>query len=89
MDTLVVAAGGALGAALRYAVGQLVPVTVGSRVPWTTLSINVIGSFALGVLMGVLPSAGGAERWRLFLGVGILGGFTTFSRFQLRGRGSH
>lgn len=75
------ALGGAVGASLRYAVGRLAPVTAGSF-PWSTALVNLAGSFALGVLVVVAGA-----RWpgwhapRLFLGVGVLGGLTTFSTF--------
>ena len=69
---LLVFVGGGLGALLRYLAGLL---TTG---PLTTLAINVLGSFAIGLLIAV-P----AGPMRLFLAVGLLGGFTTFSAFSL------
>ena len=52
--------------------------------PWATLAVNVVGSLAMGLLAGFLARHGqGGEHWRLFLGVGLLGGFTTFSSFSL------
>ncbi|WP_174522605.1 fluoride efflux transporter CrcB [Novosphingobium lentum] len=84
--TLLVALGGATGAVLRYHGGRLIGAAVGlsNPFPWPTLAINVFGSFAMGLLAGWLArySAGG-ESWRLLLGVGVLGGFTTFSAFSL------
>jgi CrcB protein len=76
-----VATGGVVGASLRYGAGRLVPVTAGAF-PWTTFVVNVSGSLALGALVVVA-----AVHWpgwhtpRLFLGVGVLGAFTTFSTF--------
>ena len=79
--SLTVALGGGLGAWLRYVVGRLVPF---AAFPWSTLTVNVLGSFAMGVLAGWLARHGqGGETWRLLLGVGLLGGFTTFSAFSL------
>lgn len=75
---LAVAGGGAIGATLRYAVSLLVRPAAGTF-PWHTFGVNVAGSFLLGLLMALLPPDGSGERWRLFLGVGVLGGFTTFS----------
>lgn len=79
-----VAAGGALGAVLRFGVSVLFPVTIATQIPWATLGINVVGSLALGALVG-LASAGGeaGSPARLFLTVGLLGGFTTFSTFAV------
>lgn len=92
MSSLYVALGGAVGSWLRYIVGRLWvgaigPVAAGAF-PWATLTVNVVGSFAMGALVGWLarhgaPAAIGGEAWRLLLGVGLLGGFTTFSAFSL------
>jgi CrcB protein len=52
--------------------------------PWATLTVNVVGSLVMGALAGFLARHGqGGEQWRLFIGVGLLGGFTTFSSFSL------
>jgi CrcB protein len=83
-----VALGGAIGALLRYQTGRLLTHWLGPNTvtafPWATLTVNVIGSLAMGLLAGYLARHGqGGEPWRLFLGVGVLGGFTTFSAFSL------
>ena len=81
-----VALGGATGAVLRFHAGRLVGSLVGpdAAFPWGTFSINVAGSFAMGLLAGWLARhADGGEAWRLLLAVGVLGGFTTFSSFSL------
>ncbi|OYU34627.1 CrcB family protein [Novosphingobium sp. PASSN1] len=85
---LAVAAGGALGAWLRHQTSRLFLSAVGpasaSAFPWATLTVNVLGSAAMGLLVGWLARhGGGGEPWRLLLGVGVLGGFTTFSSFAL------
>ncbi|MFE3553694.1 CrcB family protein [Streptomyces sp. NPDC059193] len=80
-----VAAGGAVGASARYGIGLLWPAGPG-EFPWATLVINAAGSALIGVLM-VLISEGGRTAphplVRPFAGVGILGGFTTFSTYAL------
>ena len=81
---LYVALGGALGASGRYLLGQGASRVFGAGFPIGTLSANVIGSALMGVLFGYLSSRGsGSDTMRLFLGVGLLGGFTTFSAFSL------
>ena len=82
---LLVAAGGAMGAVLRYLLGVQALRTLGGGWPYGTLAANVLGGLLMGVLAGWLALRGGAdqERWRLLLGVGVLGGFTTFSAYSL------
>lgn len=82
---LFVMAGGAVGAALRYQLGRMAASAWGSAMPWGTLLANLLGGFAMGLLVGWLARlpAAQAEPWRLLLGVGLLGGFTTFSAFSL------
>jgi len=81
-----VALGGALGSVVRYACSSFFVRWVGVGFPYGTLFVNVVGSYAIGVL-GTLAIAGGralsAADLRAFLIVGILGGFTTFSAFSL------
>ncbi|GAB2487328.1 fluoride efflux transporter CrcB [Nocardiopsis aegyptia] len=83
-DTLLaIAAGGALGGSARYALLLLVPHT-GAGFPWATFSANVTGSFAMGVLAVLVSRAVRPHRLvRPFLGVGVLGGFTTFSTYAV------
>lgn len=75
--------GGALGSGARHLLGQMMVARLGLGFPWGTLSINIVGSLAMGLLVGALARNGGSESMRLFLGVGILGGFTTFSAFSI------
>ena len=80
---LAVGAGGAVGAMLRYWLSARVTGVMGLAFPWGTLSVNVLGSFIVGVCMVLIAGkVPGAEIWRLGLVVGILGGFTTFSAFS-------
>jgi fluoride exporter len=80
----IVAAGGAIGAALRHLANTAALKLFGSGFPAGTLAINVAGSLLMGVVAGLLaPKGAGAQELRLFLATGILGGFTTFSAFSL------
>ena len=82
IDCLAVGFGGFIGSILRYLVGILTPSA--SSFPWTTLGVNVLGSFLLAVIAGqVLKGAISSERLSLLLRVGLCGGFTTFSTFSL------
>jgi CrcB protein len=83
MNFLLVMIGGAVGSAGRYAVGKLTLGTLGPDYPWGTLAVNLIGGFLMGLLAGMLARTGGNEQTRLLIGVGVLGGFTTFSAFSL------
>ena len=87
--TLHVAIGGGAGAALRYQMGRAMTQWLGapamSVFPFATLAVNAVGSLLMGLLAGwlVRNSGAGSEQMRLLLGVGLLGGFTTFSAFSL------
>jgi CrcB protein len=83
MNFLLVMIGGALGSAARYLVGKLTLGWFGPHYPWGTLAVNLIGGFLMGLLAGMLARSGGSEHTRLLIGVGVLGGFTTFSAFSL------
>lgn len=75
--------GGAIGAGARHLVGQILLARLGPGFPWWTLSVNIAGSLLMGLLIGCLARSGGSDQARLFLGVGVLGGFTTFSSFSM------
>jgi fluoride exporter len=78
--------GGGIGALGRWWLGVFATRVLGGGWPWGTLSVNVLGGFAMGLLMSQLIKSGTVtptdENWRLLLGTGVLGGFTTFSAFS-------
>ncbi|KAA9154323.1 fluoride efflux transporter CrcB [Amycolatopsis acidicola] len=77
----VISAGGAIGALGRYGIGQWLPTRPG-QFPWGTFLVNLSGCFLIGVLMVLITEVWSAHRLaRPFLGVGILGGYTTFSTY--------
>lgn len=79
-----VAAGGAIGAAARYGVNVWSGRLFGDAFPWHTLSVNVLGCFIMGLLVGAMAlRLNVGNEMRAFLTTGILGGFTTFSAFSL------
>lgn len=76
--------GGAFGSGARHLVGRATLSLFGPNYPWGTLAVNLIGGLLMGLLAGGLMRFGeNGEQWRLLLGVGALGGFTTFSAFSL------
>ena len=81
---LLVMTGGAIGAGFRYHLGRVALHHMGPDFPWGTWIANLLGGLLMGVLGGVLLKEGTTgEPLRLFLGTGVLGGFTTFSAFSL------
>ena len=84
MGYLIVFLGGGIGAALRHGVNLAAARLAGTDFPYGTLTINVLGSLAMGLIAAYFAFRGDAsQHWRLFLTTGILGGFTTFSAFSL------
>jgi CrcB protein len=82
VNLLAVASGGALGASLRYLIGIWITTDNHANWPWATLSVNVLGSALLGgVAIYAVESGTVSTSLRLFLAVGLCGGFTTFSSF--------
>ncbi|TDI63550.1 MAG: fluoride efflux transporter CrcB [Alphaproteobacteria bacterium] len=81
---LAVAAGGAVGAVGRYLIAAQALRLLGPNFPWGTLTVNVLGSFAMGVIVELSAlRLSLSPPSRAFLVIGLLGGFTTFSAFSL------
>ncbi|MBS1110527.1 MAG: camphor resistance protein CrcB [Anaeromyxobacteraceae bacterium] len=80
---LLVCAGGAIGSGARYLVGSWAVTAWGTGFPWGTLVVNLTGSFLISVIMylGLEVGAVGPDL-RMFLAVGVMGGFTTYSSFN-------
>jgi CrcB protein len=87
MIYLYVAAGGAIGSVARYWLNNVVAAALGLQFPWGTLLINVLGSFIIGFFATLtleIPRFAVSPEIRVFVIVGICGGFTTFSAFSLQ-----
>ena len=81
MAYVLAALGGALGALARWAVSEVVP---SAGLPWATLLVNLTGCLLIGVLYGALARLSPEPSWvRPFVGVGVLGGYTTYSTFAV------
>ena len=82
-SVLIVGLGGFIGTALRYLVSRYFQLHMATLFPWGTFNVNILGSFLIGILYG-LSERGNllTPEWRIFLTVGLCGGFTTFSTFS-------
>jgi len=84
-NLLLVGLGGGLGSMLRYGSNLLINTKL---FPYTTLTVNILGSFIIGIVFGMsIKEEGLSNNWKLFLATGICGGFTTFSAFSLENMG--
>jgi CrcB protein len=84
LSYIIVFLGAGIGGALRHGVNVVAFRLLGADFPYGTLTVNVLGSLAMGLLAGWFAlRADPGQAWRLFLATGILGGFTTFSAFSL------
>lgn len=84
MSYLLIFLGAGTGGLLRHALSLAMGRTLGTGFPYGTLTVNILGAFALGLLAGLLASHGPQnQHLRLLLATGLLGGFTTFSAFSL------
>ena len=78
---VLVALGGALGAVARYLLGTWISARFGPDFPWGSFVINVTGAFLIGLVLGLVSGGLLSAEARIFLAVGVLGGYTTFSTF--------
>ena len=78
-----IAIGGAIGALLRYMISGMTYRYLGGSFPWGTLSVNLIGAFAIGFLWGLSEITIVSSDFRSFVFIGIIGSFTTFSTYSL------
>ena len=84
MNFIFIAIGGALGSVLRYILANFINFYFKSPFPFGTISVNIIGSFAIGICYYLLKNSDFFnENLKLFLIIGLFGGFTTFSTFSL------
>ena len=83
LDLFMVGFGGALGAVLRFGVGNWLKTGIGKALPPATLLVNVLGCLAIGWIFSAFRDHASFRTIQLFLMVGVLGGFTTFSAFGL------
>lgn len=84
MAYLIVFLGAGVGGALRHGVNLIAASLLGTAFPYGTLTVNVVGSFAMALIAETFAlKSGMPQEWRLFLTTGLLGGFTTFSSFSL------
>ena len=83
MNLLAIAAGGALGALLRYGVSNMLNGLTSSGLPWGTIGVNLSGSFLIGLLSGIFDRLMPPVHFKTFLLVGLIGAFTTFSTYMI------
>ncbi|MGI8648895.1 MAG: fluoride efflux transporter CrcB [Rubrobacter sp.] len=81
-NMILVAIGGGLGAALRYGAGVWLASKLGPGFPWGTFFVNVTGSFIVGIVLALASGGELSAEARLFLAVGLMGGYTTFSSYS-------
>lgn len=79
---LLVGAGSFIGGVFRYMLSTLVHARILTTYPLGTMTVNILGSFLIGLVFGLSERGNISMEWRLFLATGLLGGFTTFSAFS-------
>lgn len=79
---LAIGIGSFIGGVFRYLLSQFIHAKYVHAIPFGTLSVNIIGSFLIGIVFGLAEKGNFSNEWRLFLATGVIGGFTTFSSFS-------
>lgn len=74
--------GSFLGGVLRYLLSLLIQTKINSSFPFATLSVNLIGCFAIGLVFALADKGNLSQNWQIFFASGVLGGFTTYSAFS-------
>ncbi len=80
---IMIALGGAIGSLLRYFIVELTLKLTGTVFPWGTIAVNLIGCFIIGIVWGIVDKFGINPNLKMFIFIGLLGSFTTFSTFAL------
>jgi fluoride exporter len=80
---LLVGLGGSLGSMLRYVSAKSIDAKINSIFPYGTFTVNIVGSFIIGIVYALVLRKTGSDNWGVFLGAGFCGGFTTFSAFAV------
>jgi len=79
---LAIGAGSFIGGVFRYLLSMLIQAKTTTAFPFGTLIVNIIGCFFIGLVFGIFDGGRLSHEWKLFLGTGVIGGFTTFSAFS-------
>jgi len=80
---LAIGAGSFIGGVCRYLLSLWIHAKMASQFPLGTLTVNIIGCFFIGIVIGFFDKGLVSHEWKLFLATGVLGGFTTFSAFSI------
>ena len=79
---LLIGTGSFIGGVFRYLLSLLIQAKTTSPFPLPTLTVNIIGCFLIGIVIGIFDKGQLSQEWKLFFATGVLGGFTTFSAFS-------
>jgi fluoride exporter len=80
---IAIGTGSFFGGILRYLIAEFIQTRNFTNFPLGTLTVNIIGCFIIGIVFGLADKVNLTQEWRLFIGTGLIGGFTTFSAFSI------